>query len=141
MSVFLDANICLDLLDTTRPTSKDSVAWYMAHKDDTKTLFYFSGDFITTFYYILTERRGVDRYKAVRAIDALSEEIIPFYLEQSDFTAAKQSFYEAVSNDFEDLIILHSALRCGCTSFLTNDIALLRLKSFDTLRIEAPRHP
>ena len=140
MPIFLDANICLDLLDTTRPTSKTSVAWYMAHKDDAKTLFYFSGDFITTFYYILTERRGVDRYKAVRAIDALSEEVIPFYLEQSDFTAAKQSFFEEMLDDFEDLIILHSALRAGCTSLLTNDTALLRLKDFDTLHIKAPLH-
>ncbi len=139
MSIFLDANICLDLLDTTRPTSKTSVAWYMAHKDDAKTVFYFSGDFITTFYYILTERRGVNRYKAVRAIDALSEEVIPFYLEQSDFVAAKQSFYEEVLDDFEDLIILHSALRAKCTSFLTNDTALLYLKHFDALHIKAPK--
>ena len=140
MSIFLDANNCLDLLDTTRPTSKTSVAWHMAHKDDAKTLFYFSGDFITTFYYIPTERRGVDRYKAVRAIDALSEEVIPFYLDRSDFAAAKQSFYEERLDDFEDLIILHSALRAGCASLLTNDMALLRLKNLDALHIKAPLH-
>jgi len=25
MKIFLDANICLDLLDTTRPTAKESI--------------------------------------------------------------------------------------------------------------------
>ena len=57
MKIFLDANICLDLLDTTRPTSKNSIAWYMSHKDDMKNEFYFSGDFITTVYYVLTQKK------------------------------------------------------------------------------------
>ena len=141
VSIFLDANVCLDLLDTTRPTSKASVAWYMAHKDDTQKRFCFSGDFITTFYYILTERKGVERHKVVRAIDALSEEVTPFYLEEDDFTAAKESFFEELLDDFEDLMILHSALRAGCDTFLTNDTALCRLKRFDTLRIKTPDQP
>jgi len=34
MKIFLDANICLDLLDTTRTTSKRSVKWYLENKDD-----------------------------------------------------------------------------------------------------------
>jgi len=34
VNIFLDANICLDLLDTKRPTSEASVAWYMEKKDD-----------------------------------------------------------------------------------------------------------
>lgn len=63
MNIFLDANICLDLLDTTRPTSKQSVQWYLEHKDDESINFYFSGDFITTFYYILTEKRKHDAKK------------------------------------------------------------------------------
>ena len=136
MDIFLDANICLDLLDTTRPTSKASVAWYMAHKDDSSLTFYFSGDFITTFYYILTERKKIDKHKVVQAIDALSMEIQPLYLNHSDFVEAKNSFHEHRFHDFEDLMILHSSLRAGCTQFITNDASLHALKVFETLMIE-----
>lgn len=136
MHIFLDANICLDLLDTTRPTSEASVAWYMSHKDDTNLSFYFSGDFITTFYYILTERRKIDKQKVVQAIDALSMEIKPFYLAHTDFIEAKNSFNANHFNDFEDLMILYSALRVECHKFMTNDVQLIKLKKFDTLTIE-----
>jgi len=136
MHIFLDANICLDLLDTTRPTSEASVAWYMSHKDDTSLTFYFSGDFITTFYYILTERKKIDKQKVVQAIDALSMEINPFYLNHTDFIEAKNSFNTKHFNDFEDLMILHSALRANCDTFVTNDLQLVKLKKFDALTME-----
>ena len=136
MNVFLDANICLDLLDTTRPTSKNSVAWYMNHKDDNTLVFYFSGDFITTFYYVLSERRKIDKQKVVDAIEALCFEVKPFYINHSDFIEAKEAFGVHSLDDFEDLLIVHSALRCGCEKFVTNDTSLLAVKSFDRMKIE-----
>jgi len=136
MRVFLDANVCLDLLDTTRPTSARSVAWYMDHKDDSDLMLYFSGDFITTFYYVLSERRKIDRHKVVHAIDALSFEVKPFYINHNDFLEAREAFTMHKLDDFEDLLILHSALRCGCNTFLTNDMDLLTLEIFGTMRIE-----
>jgi len=135
MKVFLDANICLDLLDTTRPTSKASVAWYMEHKDDNALEFYFSGDFITTFYYILTECKKIDKIKVVQVIDALCMEIIPFYLNHTDFIEAKNSFFDKICNDFDDLMVLHSALRAECHTFMTNDKLLVEIKKFDSLDI------
>ncbi len=136
MNVFLDANICLDLLDTTRPTSARSVSWYMRHKDDSALHFFFSGDFITTFYYVLSERRKIDKQKVVTAIDALCFEIEPFYINHNDFLEAKDTFRNHKLEDFEDLLILHSAQRCGCNRFLTSDSELLALKSFETIQIE-----
>jgi len=136
MRLFLDANICLDLLDTTRPTSKASVAWYMKYKDDASLQFYFSGDFITTFYYILTERRKIDAQVVVNAIDALSQEVEPFYLKQSDFTEAKESFLHGILDDFEDLMILHSALRNKSSTFITQDKYLLALDKLDDMKIQ-----
>lgn len=132
----MDANICLDLLDTTRPTSSRSVAWYMKHKDDSTLTFYFSGDFITTFYYVLSERRKIDKQKVISAIDALCFEIKPFYINHSDFLEAKDAFGVHNLDDFEDLLILHSALRCGCDRFMTNDKALLALESFGSMKME-----
>ena len=136
MRLFLDANICLDLLDTTRPTSKASVAWYMKYKDDTSIQFYFSGDFITTFYYILTERRKIDAHDVVNAIDALIQEVEPFYLKQSDFLEAKESFSDGILNDFEDLMILHSALRNKSSIFITRDIDILALDKLNGMKIQ-----
>ncbi len=136
MDIFLDANICLDLLDTKRPTSKASVAWYMENKDNENLTFYFSGDFITTIYYILTEKRKMGKEKVVEAIDALSMEVLPFYLSHADFIDAKNSFHDEYFDDFEDLMILHSALRANCTTFVTNDKLLGKLKTFDTLTIQ-----
>ena len=135
MKIFLDANVCLDLLDTTRSTSKASVAWYMSNKDDISLEFYFSGDFITTFYYILTERKKIDKLKVVQAIDELCMEVTPFYLGHTDFIAAKNSFLNNMCDDFEDLVILHSALRAECHSFMTNDRLLVEMKKFSNLNI------
>ena len=135
MRVFLDANICLDLLDRTRPTSETAIKWYMAHKDDENAQFFFSGDFITTIFYILNERKKFFAEEVVAAIDALCEEIIPFYLEHSDYLLAKDLFDEGRSSDFEDLMILASAKRAKCDLFLTNDTGLLGMGKFEGMQI------
>ena len=139
MNIFLDANICLDLLDTKRPTSEASVAWYMKKKDDVSLNFFFSSDFITTFYYILTQKRKYDDAKVIASIEALSFEITPFYLAHSDFVNAKSDFFSESFKDFEDLMVLNSAVRAGCEMFMTNDRELLELGSFkgvELLKVE-----
>ncbi|CAA6814847.1 MAG: Unknown protein [uncultured Sulfurovum sp.] len=135
MNIFLDANICLDLLDTKRPTSEASVAWYMEKKDDVSLNFFFSSDFITTFYYILTEKRKYDEAKVIASIDALSFEITPFYLAHSDFVNAKSDFFSESFKDFEDLMIVNSAVRAECDMFMTNDKALLELGVFKGMKL------
>jgi len=135
MKIFLDANICLDLLDTTRPTSKKSVDWYLKHKDNREDEFYFSSDFITTFYYILTQKRKHNPKDTLKAIDALCSEIIPHYIIHNDFIEAKNQFFDNTLNDFEDLIVLNSASRLKCTKFITNDKELLKLKNFSNIKI------
>jgi len=135
MNIFLDANICLDLLDTKRPTSEASVEWYMKKKDNVSLSFFFSSDFITTFYYILTQKRKYDDAKVIASIDALSFEITPFYLSHSDFVNAKSDFFAESFKDFEDLMVLNSAVRAGCEVFITNDKALLELGSFKGMEL------
>ena len=135
MKVFLDANICLDLLDSARETSKNSIAWYMKNKDNADMEFYFSGDFITTIYYHLTQKRKLDGKLVIEAIDALCGEISPIYLTHSDFQLAKKSFFDGVFDDFEDLIVLQSGVRSGCHECITNDKRLLKLGSFENMKI------
>ena len=138
MRFFLDANICLDLLDTTRKNSPVSVGWYLALKDNMENEFFFSGDFITTLYYVLTERKGHDALRVVKAIDALSEEIFPVYPEHADFILAKEAFFDGVFDDFEDLMALESAVRTGAKRFLTHDMRLLALGNYKNIPIEKP---
>ena len=138
MNIFLDANICLDLLDSKRETAKTSIDWYMNHKDDESLQFYFSSDFITTFYYILTERKKYDASEVISSIEALSLEIFPYYLSHSDFVHAKSDFFDATFKDFEDLMILNSAIRGKCELFITNDNALLELREFKGMKLEKP---
>jgi|ACQI01.1.fsa_nt_gi predicted nucleic-acid-binding protein len=138
MKIFLDANVCLDLLDSNRPTSTKSINWFLANKDNSILKFYFSSDFITTFYYILTEKRKVEPKKAILAIDLLVDEIIPVYIKNQDFLQAKDNFFKNKFNDFEDLIILNSANRIGCKEFITNDKKLLALKNFEHLKLISP---
>ena len=138
MKIFIDANICLDLLDTTRSTSKKSVDWYIANKDNTEYEFFFSADFITTVYFVLTERKKYNPKKTLQAIDMLSEEITPHYLEHSDFYNAKEDFLNDLFVDFEDLLILNSASRIKADHFITNDKKLLTLGTFRNIDIINP---
>lgn len=133
--MFLDVDICLDLLDTKREQSDISIALYMHYKDNQKIEFITSGDFITTIYYILTEKRKIDPTKVVRTIDALTTEVSPVYLKQDDFIIAKRKFYENTLYDLEDLMILQSALRTGCNIFLTQNTRLLELKEYENIKI------
>lgn len=138
MNVFLDANVCLDLLDSTRPTSRETIAWYMQHKDRIEDEFYFSADFITTIYYHLTQKRKLACERVIDAIDALCVEITPLYLVHSDFQLAKKSFSEKDIDDFEDLMVLHSAIRQSCDYFITNDRHLITIGQFLGMKIVSP---
>ncbi|SFV60378.1 hypothetical protein MNB_SM-7-747 [hydrothermal vent metagenome] len=138
MKIMLDANVCLDLLDTKRPTSQKSVKWYLSCKDNEEDLFYFSADFIMTFYYILTEKRKHDPKMTLNTIDALSEEIAPLYLTHGDYIHAKELFLDDFFEDFEDLLLLCSASRAGITHLITNDKKLLQLERFESIKIVAP---
>lgn len=141
MKIFLDANICLDFLDSSRLNSKNSINWYMKNKDNQDLEFYFSGDFITTFYYILTQKKKLKANIVINAINQLCEEIIPVYLVHSDFLLAQKTFSENIFDDFEDLMILHSASRIDSDIFVTNDKKILELKIFNRLKITDTINP
>jgi len=139
--IFLDANVCLDLFDTSRHNAKTTVAWYMHHKDNSANEFYFSGDFITTIYYVLTEKKKLPAQQVIEAINQLSKEVVPVYLKHQDFLLAQRSFFNTDFKDFEDLIVLHSALRAGCETLITNDQSILKRKTFEGMKIVRPESP
>ena len=137
MNYFLDTNICLDLLDTHRPNANRAVTWYMRQKDDAQNHFYFFGDAITTIYYILTARNKIKAEHVVAAIEALCEEIQPVYMIHTDFQSAVHLFDEKLLEDFEDLIMLSTAQRGKTDTIITADQALLALKDFEGIKIQA----
>lgn len=54
----------------------------------------------------------------------------------TDFLLAQKSFFENSFDDFEDLMILQSALRVNCNIFMTNDKKLLKLSNFNNIKIQ-----
>ena len=132
---FLDANICLDLLDGKRPGSPRAVAWYMKEKEKRETRFLFFGDAITTLYYILAERRKLDKHLVANALATMMEEIEPVYLQAGEFLLAKEMLDEGKLNDLEDLMMLQAASRGGAEILVTRDKALLELGMFENIEI------
>jgi predicted nucleic-acid-binding protein len=49
-----------------------------------------------------------------------------------------QFFDEALLDDFEDLMVLHSALRNGCSTLITRDKKMLQLQNFYDMAIKLP---
>ncbi len=138
MKLFLDGNICLDLLDSQRPTSKATIEWYLKYKDCEDFAFYFSSDFITTLFYILTQKQKVAPKLVIQAIDSLSSETMPVYPKHEDFLHAKEDFQTGLMDDFEDLFVLNSANRVACESFVTHDKEILNLSSFKGMMLSSP---
>lgn len=91
MNIFLDANICLDLLDSNRQNSTCSIAWYMQNKDIPTWNFYFSGDFITTLLYAHRKEESKPDL-VIEATNQLCIEVTPIYLIHQDFLLAQQVF-------------------------------------------------
>jgi len=71
-------------------------------------------------------------------MDMLSDEIKPHYLIHADFINAKEQFFNNTFEDFEDLMILTSALRVNSNQFITNDKKLFQLGKFQNIAIVSP---
>jgi len=139
MKIFLDANICLDLLDTTRPTSEDSKNGIFTIKTMKNLSFIFQGILSQLFTTYLLKKENMMQ-KTLQAIDMLCNEINPHYITHIDFKNAKVYFFNDVFEDFEDLLILQSATRIKCNYFITNDKKLLRLSNFYNINIVSPKN-
>ncbi len=87
----------------------------------------------------LVERRKYDASEIIIAIEALCLEVIPHYLAHSDFINAKSDFFNKEFSDFEDLMVLNSAIRGKCELFMTNDRGLLGLGIFKNMMIQSTR--
>jgi predicted nucleic acid-binding protein len=138
MKFFMDTDICLDLLDTTRPTSEISIRWYQRYSAHPKRDFFFSGNAITTLFRVLTRQYNVPPKNVVEALDALTTDATPIYFTQLDFLEAKKAFSAGVSEDFEKLMELASAARNGCDKMVTYNSALSRMSTYRGMKFLVP---
>jgi len=139
MNFLLDTNISLDLLDRTRDNASDTVQWYLDAKEDPHNRFFLFSDAITTMFYILTERKKIDKQMVVHAMQKMMEEIEPLFFDAHDTRYAFFLFNEKVFDDLEDLLMLQTAHRHSVDVLVTQDRKLLRLKNFESIKILSPK--
>ena len=117
-SIFIDANIILDLLDNKRASFEDSkkLIEYALFNGLNLAI---SDDIITTIYYIA--KKSVTREKLLKFIEFINKnfEILPFnkdIIAMAVDIALKNSSY-----DFEDTLQAVCALENGYSLIITND--------------------
>ena len=119
--LFIDANIFIDVTDSTRKTSTSSLAFMdkMFDNMDKYTL-YTSCDLITTIYYIL--RKELDNDGALQQIKTISKfiSIIEFGNSEVD-EAIKLMENHTKYKDLEDTIQYVMARKEKCDYIITND--------------------
>ncbi len=130
MKIFIDLSICLDILDSKRVTSKKSIDWYFFNKNKDDCQFYFSSSFIPTFYNTLVKNNNLK--DTIFAIDTFSSEILPLDADYTDYISIKDT---SLDENLDSLMVLNSALRFGCDTFVTNNKQLLELGYFKTINI------
>ena len=119
--VFLDANILIDVTDSTRKTSKISAEFIKIMFDNMDTYkLYTSCDLITTIYYV--SRKELDRIEALQQIKTISKfiTIIEFGNKEVD-EAIELMERNDKYKDLEDTIQYVMARKEKCDYIITND--------------------
>ena len=119
--VFLDANILIDVTDSTRKTSKISAEFIKIMFDNMDTYkLYTSCDLITTIYYV--SRKELDRIEALQQIKTISKfiTIIEFGNKEVD-EAIELMERKDKYKDLEDTIQYVMARKEKCDYIITND--------------------
>lgn len=138
-TVFLNANVLVDVYDLTRPAhhySQQAVHSLLANDE---TLVFTSCDIITTIYYLFAK---VDREKAMRLIEEINGwcGVVEFgNTEIGECLTLMKN--DANYKDLEDTIQYVMAKKAGCDLILSNDrgfvsadIALMSTEQFFTER-------
>jgi len=119
--LFLDANILIDISDSSRPFSKESSELFNHILDNTLQYeLYTSCDLLTTIYYILN--RKLDKKVVLEQIKTLNQfiHIIEFGNQEVDEALYLMEKNEAFS-DLEDTIQFVMARKERCDYIISND--------------------
>jgi len=129
-SIYIDANIILDLLDNKRASFEDSkklIEYALFNGLDLAI----SDDIITTIYYIA--RKSIAREKLLKFIEFINKnfEILPF--NKDVITIAIDIALKNSSYDFEDTLQAVCALENGYSLIITNDNNLPKIDGLKIL--------
>ena len=117
--VFVDANIFLDLFDTTRPMSDSSVRVLEGLADSETTTLFTSCDLVTTVYYLGRKIIGTRAQEALATLEQICE-ILPFgnceLRETLSMMREDRGF-----TDLEDALQYRLAKKADCELILSND--------------------
>jgi len=133
-NIFIDANIILDIFDSTRPSHIQSVLFYKYVLVNKYKLFT-SCDIITTLYYIDSKKykqktlsKILDITKTLKVIEFSNKEIektCELMLEDSDYTDLEDTIQYILAQKLQcDLIISNDK------NFISKEIKLLSSEQF-----------
>ncbi len=129
--VYLDTNIFIDLLDSTRPFSKES--WSLI-REMTKeaTLLTINSDTVTNSFYILSKHKLYTHQELLRLMkkSVMLFDLVP--VEQKEVLEA-MTLCEAEDTSFKDY---EDALQYVCAKKVSADLILTNDKGFVSIDIE-----
>ena len=121
--IFFDANILIDISDTSRPTYKESRALldYLMDNIEQYT-FYTSCDWLTTMYYIL--RKKLNKIETLAQVKLINQLIYVIEFGNAEINEAIELMERNEKyTDLEDTIQYVMARKEKCDYIITNDKA------------------
>ena len=123
--VFLDFNILLDLMDTKRVNSENTIIFIKEVKENYKVSFFTSSNFIYTTSFILRKNENKEIiYKIKLLIDELELNLVDF--KYNVLTISELFLDKTKLSDLEDIFMIFTAMEYNCSFFLTNDKEVLK---------------
>ena len=123
--VFLDFNILLDLMDTKRVNSENTIKFIKEVKENYKVSFFTSSNFIYTTSFILRKNENKEIiYKIKLLIDELELNLVDF--KYNVLTISELFLDKTKVSDLEDIFMIFTAMEYNCSFFLTNDKEVLK---------------
>ncbi len=123
--VFLDFNILLDLMDTKRVNSENTIKFIKEVKENYKVSFFTSSNFIYTTSFILRKNENKEIiYKIKLLIDELELNLVDF--KYNVLTISELFLDKTKVSDLEDIFMIFIAMEYNCSFFLTNDKEVLK---------------
>jgi predicted nucleic acid-binding protein len=133
--VFFDNNVLFDLIDDQRPNAKESISFFDAAYENKDIAFSFSSDAITTLAHVLKKKPAMMQ----GIFTGLDEDFDIAPLSRAVFLKANELAEKYPSfNDYEDLVIVATAILEKGELIITNDGKLLKAE-FEEIEIASPK--
>ena len=120
LSVFIDANVLLDIYDETRVFHTDSLKSITALAERYDVVLFTSCDIITTLYYVLAKNNKAHALEMILDISELCD-IVEFSNKEVLKSCEMMMLENSPYKDLEDTIQFVLAQKARCKLILSND--------------------